>query len=40
MASINTRGLVVGGLVAGLIINLSEFILNGPVLGADMMALL
>jgi hypothetical protein len=40
VASINTRGLVVGGLVAGLIINLSEFILNGPVLGADMMAAL
>lgn len=40
MASINTRGLVVGGLVAGFIINLSEFILNGPVLGADMMAAL
>ena len=34
MARINTRGLVVGGLVAGLIINISEYILNEPVLGA------
>ena len=38
MASINTRGVVVGGLVAGLIINVSEYILNEPVLGARMMA--
>ena len=38
VARINTRGLVVGGLVAGLIINISEFILNEPVLGADMRA--
>ena len=36
MASINTRGVVVGGLVAGLIINVSEYILNEPVLGARM----
>lgn len=36
MANINTRGVVVGGLVAGLIINVSEYILNEPVLGADM----
>jgi hypothetical protein len=36
MASINTRGVVGGGLVAGLIINVSEYILNEPVLGADM----
>lgn len=36
MASINTRGVVVGGLVAGLIINVSEYILNEPVLGAQM----
>ena len=38
MASINTRGVVVGGLVAGLIINVSEYILNEPILGADMLA--
>ena len=38
MASINTRGVVVGGLVAGLIINISEYILNEPVLGSDMAA--
>ena len=38
MASINTRGVIVGGLVAGLIINISEYILNEPVLGADMAA--
>ena len=36
MAMINTRGVVVGGLVAGLIINVSEYILNEPVLGAQM----
>lgn len=35
MASINTRGVVVGGLVAGLVINVSEYILNEPVLGAE-----
>jgi len=38
VAAINTRGLIVGGLVAGLIINVSEYVLNEPVLGADMMA--
>lgn len=38
MARINTRGVVVGGLVAGLIINVSEYILNEPVLGARMAA--
>ena len=38
MASINLRGVVVGGLVAGLVINVSEYILNEPVLGADMAA--
>ncbi len=40
MAGINTRGVIVGGLVAGLIINVSEYILNEPVLGADMTAAL
>ena len=38
VASINTRGVVVGGLVAGLIINISEYILNEPVLGSDVAA--
>lgn len=38
MAQINMKGVVVGGLLAGLIINISEFILNMPVLGADMEA--
>jgi hypothetical protein len=38
VARINTRGVVVGGLVAGLIINVSEYILNEPVLGARMTA--
>jgi hypothetical protein len=38
VANINTRGLVLGGLVAGLIINISEFVLNRPVLGVDMPA--
>ena len=40
VARINTRGVVVGGLVAGLIINVSEYILNEPVLGARMAAAL
>jgi hypothetical protein len=38
VATMNARGLIVGGLVAGLIINISEYVLNEPVLGADMMA--
>jgi hypothetical protein len=37
---INTRGVVVGGLAAGLIINVSEYLLNEPVLGASMVAAL
>jgi hypothetical protein len=36
MGSINMGRVVIGGLVAGLIINISEFVLNGVVLGADM----
>lgn len=40
MAKINARGVVVGGLVAGLIINVSEYILNEPVLGAAITAAL
>ena len=38
MANINSGGVVVGGLVAGLVINISEYILNEPVLGAEMAA--
>ena len=34
MASMNVGRVVAGGLVAGLIINISEFVLNEPVLGA------
>ena len=33
MANINTGGVVVGGLAAGVIINVSEYILNESVLG-------
>jgi len=33
---INTARVVIGGLVAGLVINVGEFILNMVVLGADM----
>lgn len=36
MAQINVGGVAKGGLVAGLIMNVSEFILNVPVLGARM----
>ena len=38
MASINTRGVVLGGIVAGVVINISEYILNEPVLGAQFAA--
>src|SRR5262245_1104086 len=38
--AINSKGVLVGGLVAGLIINISESILNVPVLGAQMEAAL
>ena len=38
--AINTKGVLVGGLVAGLIINVSESILNVPVLGTQMEAAL
>ena len=38
MAIINTRGVVLGGVVAGLVINISEYILNEPVLGAQLAA--
>ena len=34
MARVNTKGVVIGGLLAGLIINISEAILNTAVLGA------
>lgn len=33
MASMNVGRVVAGGLVAGLIINISEFVLNQPILG-------
>ncbi len=36
MSQINVGGVVKGGLVAGLIMNVSEFILNVPVAGAQM----
>jgi hypothetical protein len=35
---INTARVVIGGVVAGLVLNVSEFILNMVVLGADMKA--
>ena len=38
MARINVKGVVIGGLLAGLIINISESILNIPVMGAQMEA--
>ncbi len=38
MANINTGGVVVGGLVAGVVINVSEYVLNEPVLGAEFAA--
>jgi pimeloyl-ACP methyl ester carboxylesterase len=36
MGSINMGRVVIGGLVAGLLINVSEFLLNGVVLAQDM----
>lgn len=36
MSGINTARVVIGGIVAGLVINVSEFILNMAVLGTDM----
>lgn len=38
MNRINTGGVIAGGLVAGLIINISQTILNMPVVGARMQA--
>jgi len=35
MGRINTRRMVIGGLIAGLVINISETVLNIPVLGAQ-----
>jgi len=40
MSTINTGKVVSGGLVAGLIMNISEYILNEPVLGAQMAAIM
>ena len=36
MGSINMGRVVIGGLVAGLLINVSEFLLNGVVLAQDL----
>ena len=36
MGSINTARVVIGGIVAGLVVNVSEFVVNMVVLGADM----
>src|SRR2546422_9152588 len=36
MAGINVKGVAAGGLLAGLIIDISESILNIPVMGAQM----
>ena len=38
MGSINTARVVIGGIVAGLIVNVSEILLNLVILGADMNA--
>ncbi|MGH7477570.1 MAG: hypothetical protein ACRELD_14985 [Longimicrobiales bacterium] len=38
MARINTRGVLLGGLLAGLIINIGEFILNGALLADEFAA--
>ena len=38
MAGINMKGVIGGGLLAGLVINISETILNVPVMGAQMEA--
>lgn len=38
MNAVNTGKVVTGGLVAGLIMNISEYVLNEPVLGAQMAA--
>jgi hypothetical protein len=38
MSAINMNRVIVGGLAAGLVINVSEYILNEPVLGEEMAA--
>ena len=38
MSKINARGVVLGGVLAGLVINISEYILNEPILGAQFAA--
>ena len=38
MGKINWTRVILGGLVAGVIINISEFLLNGVVLAKDMEA--
>jgi hypothetical protein len=40
MGTINTGKVIVGGLVAGLVINVSEFVLNMHVLGKEMEAMM
>ena len=40
VAGINTSRVVIGGLIAGLIINVSEYILNVPLFGTEMDAAL
>ncbi len=40
MAGISTRSVFVGGLLAGVIIDVSEYLLNGPVLGRKLEAAL
>ncbi len=40
MSAINMKRVILGGLVAGLVINVSETILNVPVLGSEMEAAL
>ena len=40
MARINISKVILGGLVAGVVINISEYILNVPVFGAEMEAIM
>jgi hypothetical protein len=40
MSGINLGRVVIGGLVAGLVMNVGEYILNEPLLGADLTAAL
>lgn len=40
MGRINVSRVVVGGLLAGLVINIGEYLLNGPILGDEMAAMM